>query len=546
MSRALLMAASPPQQSETVLGPEERALIRELRAEVLSIKDCIAKYTIQCLAFVTAALSAILAVQVTGENAIAVGLAALLALFVLRAVSRTAVHKLGTINRNLGYEMHLHRSCRLSEGRGWKHEYQRIGWEEAMRAWRIVQASVFAALCNEASGWFGVGDYRKEYIEKASDRHPRESRPYLWYDVRYLVESATHDLHPERGTWLSKLGISARSEPPPATYHAGSYVRKMLLIMHRAMFACLVPMGITCYRLAVAFLHALESDYSALALFTTASGRPGGSSLGGFDLLWRNSWSPFVALVSHASSHHTAVFVPLIGCILLFALAFMWVAVAVDRDDVRLDQLESGILSIHSCAVLWQVVVVAHFRALAAWRGYRNSPFLESSFPAVETGYTYNLARQAAKLAKGPLNIHRWILDARDTKRKNCNIRIDIEIEQADGTKGTISAELVDATENAFPHPYAGVGAALRSDAIGLAGVGVVFRVEEVHRIGALSRIKHLVVREGQRFNIVRSMCHPVEFGHESPERTRLGMLVEAKKEEWKPGEWGAAPSASR
>ena len=64
--------------------------------------------------------------------------------------------------------------------------------------------------------------------------------------------------------------------------------------------------------------------------------------------------------------------------------------------------LESELLSIHSCAVVWLAVVVAHYRALGKSQGFVN--------------YAQNLVREANSLVEHIYNIHEWVYDQIDTE----------------------------------------------------------------------------------------------------------------------------------
>jgi hypothetical protein len=53
------------------------------------------------------------------------------------------------------------------------------------------------------------------------------------------------------------------------------------------------------------------------------------------------------------------------------------------KDEGQRYLIESKFLSIHSCAVLWQAVIVAHYRAMGeldevGWRGYTRGLALEA------------------------------------------------------------------------------------------------------------------------------------------------------------------------
>jgi hypothetical protein len=88
----------------------------------------------------------------------------------------------------------------------------------------------------------------------------------------------------------------------------------------------------------------------------------------------------------------------------IITLAIAYVKVAQLRQRRRL--LEGGILCIHSCAIIWQLVVVAHHRAMAALPIDQNGQLL--SFE----GYTRHLSQQAAELRRHLLNRgspHSWM-----------------------------------------------------------------------------------------------------------------------------------------
>jgi hypothetical protein len=322
------------------LEPEQVELIKQLRTEVLHLKDCISKYSIQALVFAAAAVGIILKFQAENFSdpsqehfRVLLGSASLPLLFPLRAVCRTAIHKLGTINRNLGYELHLQRSRSLPPSKeGWQRDYQRIGWEEAMRAWRIVQATLFAALCDTP-----VGAYKKE-----ADPHRAKppSRGYFWYDISALVAEGAKD----------SLGS------PSPEYHAGNYVKKMLDIIHYSMAACLIPIPI----------------------------------------------AVFGSFLSNGTFHLTGTH----ALVLITGLLCLWYWTrSKDHDRIRLAQLESGILSIHSCAIIWRAVVVAHYRTVSVWKCQR---YAEHAVADVRNGYTYLLARRAVQIAKCRFQIHEW------------------------------------------------------------------------------------------------------------------------------------------
>jgi hypothetical protein len=368
---------------EESLNPEQLDLIRQLREEVLSLKAHIAHYTLQAIAFATVVLVAIMGAQLVVPGAQRIGWLSLPLLLLMRAVSRTVVHKLGTINRNLGYELHLQRSRRLREEPfGWHHRYRLIGWEEAMRAWRIIQATIFARLCRETTWLRGLGTYRPRYRPETVHKNGK----YCWYHVPTLVDEAaavyegtptaetSYAEGPVRGVSRLFAWWTSPTNAPIARYHPGNYVAKMLSLVHWMMLVCLAPQAWA----LIAFAR-----QPALELYAT------------------------IALLAVSGA----------------AIALWWA-----RDVVRLDQLERGVLSIHSCAVVWQAVVTAHYRALLA----RGRARYDSSAPiTASNGYTFQVARQAAFLAERVLDIQRWCDGMRDERKERM---VEVELAELDGT----------------------------------------------------------------------------------------------------------------
>ncbi len=63
--------------------------------------------------------------------------------------------------------------------------------------------------------------------------------------------------------------------------------------------------------------------------------------------------------------------------------------------------LESGLLSIHSCGILWQAIVVAHYRALDSIRKDKGRKTYRK--------YTNCLSKETASLCENIFDIHFWI-----------------------------------------------------------------------------------------------------------------------------------------
>jgi hypothetical protein len=125
----------------------KRNLVTQLRSEVRDVKDCFTRFAFQGSALATVVMGFILNAHERPE----VAWVAVPTIFLLMLICRVAIFKYTTANRNLGYELHLDRLATYVRNgdfatRARVAQLEGIGWEEALRAWRVVQASIFAAL----------------------------------------------------------------------------------------------------------------------------------------------------------------------------------------------------------------------------------------------------------------------------------------------------------------------------------------------------------------------------------------------------------------
>src|SRR5450759_5860216 len=121
----------------------EREVVKTLRQEAGEVKDCFTKFSFQALGLATAVLGIIAAKQADQPY---VALAAVLVIGLLLVVSRIGIYKYTTANRNFGYELHLNRLAQIETSGQAASDLKgsrEVGWEEAMRDWRVVAASVF-------------------------------------------------------------------------------------------------------------------------------------------------------------------------------------------------------------------------------------------------------------------------------------------------------------------------------------------------------------------------------------------------------------------
>ncbi len=191
-------------------GPREleRDLIRQLREEAYAVRDCFTRYSHQALVVSTTGLGLIAHAQIDTPY---LGLLAVLPILLLFSVAGMGMNKYSTSNRLLGYELHLERTRRYSN---WPSQMTDLGWEEAMRAWRIVSATLFehiyaarhtgpgAPSCQRRVDQFTGGfrreqvrlrppSTRQEHTEGPSQQEGTEStpvtRPGQWFEPLSLL-----------------------------------------------------------------------------------------------------------------------------------------------------------------------------------------------------------------------------------------------------------------------------------------------------------------------------------------------------------------------
>jgi hypothetical protein len=182
--------------------------ISELRQEAEAVKKCFTDFSFQAMLFVSAAFGLILA----NKEEVVVLFGAYLVPPVMIAIGRIGTYKYATANRIYGFQLCLERRLRTGNAAqvGQKDPPLPVGWEEAMGAWRVVQASVFEAL------------YRTRLLtgNPRTERNRNASSIDAWWDLNRVLEDKRAD------------GV---------TYYAGSYLTTMLALL----YACVaVAMGV--------------------------------------------------------------------------------------------------------------------------------------------------------------------------------------------------------------------------------------------------------------------------------------------------------------
>lgn len=323
------------------LYDNEQKLINELREEAWRVKDCFTQYSFNALAFASISLGLIVSFL---EKNSAVALGSVPLFLLLSTVARIGTHKYSTANRNYGYQLHLERLARIQEpmeesgnktdsGSVDTNTYKRpnsIGWEEAMRAWRVVQATAFEKLYHtERLWWWSAIRLKREYRIKKSESGENVCR-YNWFEPPTLVVEGTK-------------------------WHSGGYIKNMLIVIHLVAFLTVVPL--------------FYLTYTTYAKYQS---------------LCTNNSLLFFCL--------TLILTLYVFCSLLSRIY---------KVNARKKLLETGLLSIHSCSIMWHAVVTAHQRALDELK--KTDGFCPYK------GLTEQLSVQAKLLSENITGIHKWI-----------------------------------------------------------------------------------------------------------------------------------------
>lgn len=202
---------------------DRNQLIEQLRNEVDNVKDCFTRFSFQAIAFSLPILGGIIKFQ---NEVPEITLCSLLITIFALMVAKIGAHKYNTANRNLGFLLFQERrkflpkiECHIFRDDG------QIAWEEAMRAWRIVQATVFHNV------------YRIS--------------PLLPNKVKIQCNKDGSPM------WFEPKKISSKEK---AYYYPGSYLRNMQLILFFiSLFALFPP-------LYMSILMYLKNDFIRLKI----------------------------------------------------------------------------------------------------------------------------------------------------------------------------------------------------------------------------------------------------------------------------------------
>lgn len=370
------MAASHEDTTKdtTKFEDEEKELIAELRGEAEAVKDCFTKYSFQSVGLSAAAYGIILRVQ---QDAPLASLASLLMILLLLSVVRIGIHKYETANRHYGYQLHLERRrFFVASDPGWSPEMRKIGWEQAIYAWRVIEPQLYRKLYVKSPFIIPTlrtalfGDARSWVRPIPTDSVTRFDTFNFFMRIIRLVPKWRKFIDENQGNKTEEnQGKKAKCTEEPASnanedqdceicldypfFEAGSYLKKTFNILH---IFCFAGVGV----MIIALLSALMKENSDVLLFEKI--------------------------------------------VLIFAipLSIFAILVRMYRIVIKREILESEFGSINTSAIIWYAVVVAHHRAFKA---------LESDGQARVDfqGYTKKLLDERDKICGHAENIYAYI-----------------------------------------------------------------------------------------------------------------------------------------
>lgn len=363
------------------VSTRERDLISALRGEAASLKECFTRFTFQSIT--VSALGFGLIAGLVGKVS-HVSLASIPLIGLLMAVCRIGAYKYAAANRSNGYELYLQRTRHLkypnaTEKGGWTQDMRSIGWEEALRAWRIVQPTIFRYLYRTPENVVPRLLWRPRYqlfrslydfVRVSLYRHRRRVRQLKdkFREIRLGGET------PKKYPWFLLQELIWTGQKRPVVYYAGSYMRHMASVL-----------------ICMQYLLALPLLCEAAQKWTSWYEYRYGAQESAFAAMWKSWFAP-------APTEHIFLSTPIVYSVLGLGTVVV-IALRAHRIRRRREMLESELLSIHSHAILWQAVVLAHYRAL----------YCPPADGYVGGHYTERLVQEAAHLRKHVFRIHDWV-----------------------------------------------------------------------------------------------------------------------------------------
>ena len=339
-----------------ITDPNEQKLIDQLRGEAGSVKSCFTNFSFTALALSGTILG--LTFGAMGRVNEVIVLAPVPIILLLMIICRIGIFKYSSANRHNGYELHLGRIAQLKlnnsqKKKNPKRDIREIRWEEAFRAWRIVQTNVFKSIYKTPDSTIIANipvlnwvNHLWPFLYKLTKKSKKLIDGYLC-KIKYSEKEERWFEKCNEYPWfmVNVLTLNKKnSNKLTSSYHAGTYLKNILGIL-------------------------LLMQYLLL--------------------------SPIVLLIvqKYSENHRFPM-----GWSIALAVFFILILLRHIRINRRREILENELLSIHSCSIMWHAVVIAHYLALDKTNGNYEH-------------YSEYLTEIALDLAspKNVFSIHKWI-----------------------------------------------------------------------------------------------------------------------------------------
>lgn len=314
-------------------GRNYQIIIERIRKEANDVKSCFTTFSFQAIAFSGIILAAIVAYQPSQPL---VGLAGIFIMVLVLTVSKIGNYKYATANRHFGFELYL--DNQMSANTKSAKQPSQMGWEQGLRAWRVVQATLFD----------------KIYYTKLNTKFWNLSDRLKFNQVREDLKADLAALNNQNGWWFEPSTLVGEA----AKWYPGRYLGTMQSALHLFAYLSLIPL----------IMMSLQFQF--------------GQSYAQF------AFNNVVEIVGIKLLSLAGGIITILTAIVLY--------VKINEIYARRKLLESGLLSIHSCAIVWHVVELAHRRALERAQNHQVS-------------YMKYLSEAADEIRKNAANIHKWI-----------------------------------------------------------------------------------------------------------------------------------------
>jgi hypothetical protein len=385
----------------------EREIIKEIRGEASSAKGCFTQYSFQTLAFSTGILSFILGALQKFPMAMFAGVPAVILLMIM---CRIGIYKYMTANRGYGYQLYFEKFRGFldkenvknnnycpEEKEAWELIIKTKSWEEIFRAWRIIHPTIFRKLYKSPANrvnknpwiifcefidptmyqlWQTQHDIVSGYRKKSVDERklidqPGQSEEYPWFMVKDVAQMRLESQM--RNPGIKIIG-----------YYAGTYLHNMLLMLFVLQYLFMLPF----------FIYIIENYHNIKLNFWTQNF---------LSSLSKDNW--------------------FLDFTLIFSI--LWLTFIVCRHIRtfrRKEIIENELFSIHSCAIAWQIVIIANYRSFkeakkqCADREIEKKDITYSYY--FDKFYIEELIQQAQDIAKNVFTLNKWYTPDEKTSEK--------------------------------------------------------------------------------------------------------------------------------